>query len=54
MKDLKERRFDMAIDPQGLFFSGLFTFATRAPERIGFANAREFASIAYKIGRAHV
>lgn len=34
-------RFDLVVDAQGLFRSGLMAFATRAPRRIGFADARE-------------
>jgi heptosyltransferase-1 len=34
-------RFDLVIDAQGLFRSGLMTFATGARRRIGFADARE-------------
>lgn len=44
---LSRNRYDMAIDLQGLLRSGLFTWLTRAPRRIGFANAREFAHRAY-------
>ena len=47
--DLGRRRYDMVIDCQGLLRSGLFTLATRAPVRVGYANAEEL-----KIGRAHV
>jgi len=38
---LTEAKYDLAIDFQGLFRSGLLTFATRAPVRAGFADARE-------------
>ena len=34
-------RFDLVVDAQGLFRSGLMAFATGAPRRIGFADARE-------------
>lgn len=34
-------RFDVVIDAQGLFRSGLMAFATGAARRIGFADARE-------------
>ena len=37
---LRDRRFDVAIDLQGLLKSGLLTVATRAPIRIGFAAGR--------------
>src|SRR5439155_9441238 len=46
-KDLRQRRFDLVIDLQGLFRSGWFAWKTRAPVRIGFANAREFAPLFY-------
>lgn len=45
--DLRRRGFDVAIDLQGLFRSGLMTFATAAPVRIGRADAREGASVFY-------
>jgi heptosyltransferase-1 len=38
---LGEAGYDLAIDFQGLFRSGLLTFATRAAARAGFADARE-------------
>jgi heptosyltransferase I len=40
-RDLRRRRFDLVIDLQGLFRSGWLAWKTRAPVRIGFANARE-------------
>jgi heptosyltransferase-1 len=46
-RDLRRRRFDWVIDLQGLFRSGWLAWFTRAPVRIGFANAREFAPIFY-------
>lgn len=45
--DLRRRGFDLAIDLQGLFRSGLMTFATAAPIRVGRADAREGASVFY-------
>lgn len=45
--DLRRRRYDLVIDCQGLARSALFTACTRAPRRVGYARAREFASIAY-------
>ena len=44
---LAQQRYDIAVDLQGLFRSGLFTRLTRAPQRIGFANARELAWLGY-------
>jgi ADP-heptose:LPS heptosyltransferase len=40
---LRRRRFDLAIDLQGLFRSGLFVGATAAPVRVGLSDAREGA-----------
>lgn len=47
MSGLRRQQFDLVIDVQGLFRSGYFTFQSRAPMRIGFANAREFAPLFY-------
>lgn len=44
---LRERRFDLVIDLQGLFRSGWLAWQTRAPVRIGFASAREAAPLFY-------
>jgi lipopolysaccharide heptosyltransferase I len=41
MRSLRERAFDLVIDLQGLFRSGWLAWTTRAPVRVGFANARE-------------
>ena len=46
-RKLRTDRFDWAIDLQGLFRSGYFTAATRAPLRAGFADAREAAGAFY-------
>lgn len=46
-RDLRRRAFDLVIDLQGLFRSGWLTLMTRAPVRVGFANAREGAWLAY-------
>lgn len=43
LKRLRRERFDLVVDLQGLLRTGLMTAATRAPRRIGFANAREGA-----------
>ncbi|MFO0840534.1 MAG: lipopolysaccharide heptosyltransferase II [Phycisphaerae bacterium] len=40
---LRRRRFDLVIDLQGLFRSGLLAWLSGAPRRVGFAAAREFA-----------
>lgn len=38
---LRAQRFDVAIDLQGLFRSGILAWLSGAPVRIGFANGRE-------------
>lgn len=38
---LRSERFDLAIDLQGLFRSGVVAWVSGAPRRIGFANGRE-------------
>ncbi|HWB54774.1 MAG TPA: lipopolysaccharide heptosyltransferase II [Tepidisphaeraceae bacterium] len=45
--ELRNRKFDLVIDLQGLFRSGWFTWTTGAPYRVGFAEARECAWIFY-------
>ncbi|NLF18021.1 MAG: glycosyltransferase family 9 protein [Lentisphaerae bacterium] len=45
--ELRQQHVDVAIDFQGLFRSGLITFASGAPRRIGFQNAREGAGFFY-------
>lgn len=44
---LRRRRYDLAIDCQGLLRSGLMTLATGARVRLGAADARELAHLAY-------
>lgn len=44
---LREPRYDLVVDAQGLARSGLFSFWTRAPRRIGFADARELGWLGY-------
>jgi heptosyltransferase I len=44
---LRRARFDLVVDLQGLFRSGLMTWATGAPRRIGRSDAREGARFAY-------
>jgi heptosyltransferase I len=39
---LRDHKFDLVIDLQGLLRSGLLTWATRSPIRVGSTNAREF------------
>jgi heptosyltransferase-1 len=45
--DMRRRHFDLVIDLQGLFRSGLITLITGAPRRVGFSNARELAPAFY-------
>ncbi|TVQ59372.1 MAG: glycosyltransferase family 9 protein [Phycisphaerales bacterium] len=40
---LRRTRYDMVFDCQGLARSGLFAWCTRAPARVGYANAQEWA-----------
>jgi heptosyltransferase I len=47
LRRLRRERFDLAIDLQGLLRSGLMARATGAARRVGFANAREGAVLAY-------
>ena len=47
VRELRRRRFDLVIDLQGLLRSGMLAWETRAPVRIGFANARELAPLFY-------
>jgi lipopolysaccharide heptosyltransferase I len=44
---LRREQFDLAIDLQGLFRSGAMAWASGAPRRVGFADAREGASRMY-------
>lgn len=43
---LRRRRFDLVFDLQGLFRTGLMTFATGAAIRVGLQTAREGANLA--------
>jgi len=44
---LRRKNFDLVIDLQGLFRTGVLAAATGARRRIGFANAREGAAVFY-------
>jgi heptosyltransferase I len=46
-RGLRAQKFDLVIDLQGLFRSGWLGKRTRAPVRVGFASAREFAPLFY-------
>jgi heptosyltransferase-1 len=45
--DLRQRRFDLVIDLQGLIRSGFLAWASGAGVRIGFGQAREIAWVFY-------
>ena len=45
--ELRRRRFDLVIDLQGLFRSGLMTAVTGAARRVGLSTAREGAAWSY-------
>jgi len=47
LAELHRRRYDLVVDLQGLFRSGVLALATGAPVRIGFGNAREAAWLFY-------
>ena len=53
IRELRQKRFDLVIDLQGLFRSGLITYLSGADSRIGFANAREFSPIFYNYKVSH-
>lgn len=44
---IRARRFDLVLDLQGLLRSGLIAFFSGAPQRVGFAGAREGAWLCY-------
>lgn len=44
---IRKKKFDIAIDLQGLLRSGLISFLSGSPRRIGFNNAREFSPLFY-------
>lgn len=46
-KSLREQNFDIAIDLQGLFRSGLIAYLSGAPLRVGFADGREGSTVFY-------
>lgn len=47
LKQLRGARYDIVYDVQGLARSGFFAWATRAPRRVGYANAREMGWLGY-------
>jgi len=48
-KALRQARYDIVYDMQGLARSGLLTFLTRAKRRVGFADAREMGWLGYNV-----
>ena len=44
-RELRDTRYDIAIDLQGLFKSGILIGLARAGRKIGFAHGREFSSL---------
>ncbi len=47
IRQLRAERFDLVVDLQGLFRSGLLCGATRAPVRVGFSEGREGSPLFY-------
>jgi len=47
LKNLRTRKYDLVYDCQGLARSGFFAWSTRAPKRVGFADAREAGHLGY-------
>ncbi len=53
IRELRQKGFDLVIDLQGLFRSGIITYLSGADYRIGFANAREFSPVFYNYKVSH-
>ncbi len=47
LKELRQKKFDLVIDLQGLFRTAFFSFITGSAVRLGPAGAREFAGLFY-------
>jgi len=47
LKELRHETFDYVLDMQGLARSGLMSFATRSPVKVGRSDAREGATLFY-------
>lgn len=47
LRELRQRRYDLVIDLQGLFRSGFLARVTGAPVRLGFRNGREGSPFFY-------
>jgi len=44
---IRDAKYDLVLDCQGLARSGFFAWVSRAPHRIGYANAEELANLGY-------
>lgn len=53
LRDLRAQRYDLVIDAQGLFRSGMLALTTGARRRVGYANAQEVGWLGYN-ERHHV
>ncbi len=53
LRELRRKQFDLVIDLQGLFRSGIITYLSGAAHRVGFANARELSPIFYNYKISH-
>jgi lipopolysaccharide heptosyltransferase I len=53
LASLRRRRYDLVLDCQGLSRSGIMTWCTRAPRRIGHRDARELAWLGYNTRVRH-
>lgn len=53
LRELRRKQFDLVVDLQGLFRSGVIAYLSGASYRIGFANAREFSPIFYNYRVSH-
>jgi len=49
VRTLRRGRFDLVVDLQGLFRSGLLSYLTGAKRRVGFADARELGWLFYNV-----
>lgn len=47
IKEIRKKHYDFCLDFQGLARTGLMTFLSRATNKIGRRDAREFANLAY-------
>ncbi len=45
VSEIRQKEFDVVVDLQGLFKSGLVTFISKSKRKVGFPNTREFSYI---------